>query len=198
MTGFLMLNKLALNLTDYIYRQAPDLDIKRKDYMRYGIESILGEASKFILMAALFYWAGVLPQFFFSLAIFLTLRAFGGGYHFNHYWSCFFFTVLFFAGTLFYGDWLTGQTYLSLTHIIISYFLIAVFAPVPSKKRPINDPQVLSKHRRHLFTVLVAETIIALLLQTYIPLSLFASTVTLFTIQLMIGGFSYEIEKKFV
>ena len=63
--------------------------------IRYGIEAVLGEISKCLLMLAYFHILGYTLEFLVGLTILLLLRRNTGGLHMKHYWSCFLFTFVF-------------------------------------------------------------------------------------------------------
>lgn len=63
--------------------------------LKYGIEIILGELSKCLIMLIYFYAVHKTPEYLAALILLLLLRSNMGGLHMKHYWSCFLLTFIF-------------------------------------------------------------------------------------------------------
>lgn len=63
--------------------------------LKYGIEIILGELSKCLIMLIYFYAMHKTSEYLAALILLLLLRSNMGGLHMKHYWSCFLLTFAF-------------------------------------------------------------------------------------------------------
>lgn len=103
--------------------------------MNYTISVISYEFSKFIILGIAFAVLGLFPEYAVLMLTLIPIRAFSGGIHFDHYYSCFLFTSLFFAlPVLLSGIVLPHPIQLAVLLVcaVITYFI----GPVTSKKRP--------------------------------------------------------------
>ncbi len=71
--------------------QFTDLEMKR---LTYTLKAVSSELIKTLLLSALFYKLGYLPEFFIGVLILITIRCNSGGLHMEHFITCLFIYTL--------------------------------------------------------------------------------------------------------
>lgn len=106
------------------------------ELLRYFYLCFLYESSKFIIMFVFFSLFHLQIEFCIEVFVLLSIRSFYGGIHFEHYSSCFAFTLIFFG----IGLLLSESAYLNNgSQICILFFCLIVswtIKPITSKNRP--------------------------------------------------------------
>ena len=64
-----------------------------QDEIAYVMASIIGDLTKIMLLAILFFIIGYLKEYLVATLVISILRVFCGGFHFNTYWSCLLFSL---------------------------------------------------------------------------------------------------------
>jgi len=131
--------------------------------MKYGMEAILNELGKTVILLIVFTALNRLNYFLFSLLILMTIRVFSGGLHFQTNLSCLLFSLIFFIAAVFSDIYPffdpTGRCYAA---ILASTAVIGVLSPLPSANRPIRSR---NRYRR-----LKLDAVLLTLLWSYVLL----------------------------
>lgn len=156
--------------------------------MKYGIEAILGEISKCLIMLIYFYAIHKTSEYLAALILLLLLRGNMGGLHMKHYWSCFLLTFIFMNAAVVILPNLFTISRLEICLILLICIVIGLqIGPVHAKF--IRNPNYLliRKSRMQASYILILCLIAALLL----PLSEYVIVgfwiIVLQTIQLIIA-----------
>lgn len=108
--------------------------------MKYGMETVLNELGKTVILLIVFTALNRLNYFLFSLLILMTIRGFSGGLHFQTNLSCLLFSLIFFIAAVFSDIYPffdpPGRCY---TAILASAAVIGALSPLPSANRPIRS-----------------------------------------------------------
>ncbi|NLL70630.1 MAG: accessory gene regulator B family protein [Epulopiscium sp.] len=133
-------------LHDYFKNEFALSDVESAK-LRYSLEILFNDLSKFLILFFLFSILGKKSDFIYSAIALLLIRPFTGGLHFKTYSGCLLFSILFFASSI------ALKNFLSLTSIMISLLFISsiiaifIFAPISNKDRPIYDDKKKKKFR---------------------------------------------------
>lgn len=128
--------------------------------LRYTLECIFYEVSKFLLMGAYFAFIHKFTIYVFAIGVLLLLRTCTGGLHFKHYTTCFLFTFFFMF---------CGINLLPLIPISKSYMLILLLfcliannycAPVVSSYRPTPNGVKIRKSKIQACTIITIYTLL--------------------------------------
>ena len=116
-----------------IKKEYTELELKR---IRYTLTVFYYEITKLILLIVIFSFAGKLKSLLMCIAVIMPVRVFSGGLHFNHYWSCFLFTLLFFTTPIFIFGNITIPASCEVISLCAITLLIWLIGPISSAKRP--------------------------------------------------------------
>ncbi|EOC99989.1 accessory gene regulator ArgB-like protein [Caldisalinibacter kiritimatiensis] len=137
------MRKLAQNIADAIKQNDSNLTELQMKKIRFGMECLLNELSKFLIYLSVFTVFGVVKQYFVSVIFFGLLRGITGGYHEDTYWKCFRTTFILFIIIIFIGTKFSFNFQVSVLLILISLIISYIYAPVDHPNKPI-----ISKKRR--------------------------------------------------
>jgi accessory gene regulator B len=124
--------------------------------IKYGLEILRNEVTKFVILIIAFYISGYLLQFLFATSILLPLRSFAGGLHMRTNIGCFLCSLIVFLLQINILPMLSVSTPILFVILIISSFIVAYTAPIPNKKRPIK-----TKRRYHTLKIISMVAIVA-------------------------------------
>lgn len=127
-----------------IKKEYTELELKR---IRYTLTVLFYEITKLILLITIFSFAGKLKALLICMAVIMPVRIFSGGLHFNHYWSCFLFTLLFFAVPVFVFGNLIIPPHDEVISLCFITLLIWLIGPISSAKRPTPSYKNYQKFR---------------------------------------------------
>lgn len=152
-----MLNKLTLQITNYIKENSNIENDDDLDRINYSLQAILGDMLKFIILNAMFLSLGKIHYFLFSILILFSTRIFLGGYHCRTFMNCLFSSLIIFIITSLIGPIIPKlNNYVYYAISVISILITIAYAPFPNIKRPIKD----KKRRRILKLISVFSIII--------------------------------------
>lgn len=196
-----MINKLSHQAIQKLYQTYPDLfPEEKKDYMRYGLEIIIGEFVKLILLMFFFFITGLFKPFLHTLLIFWCLRFWGGGYHYKTFKGCLFVTTIYFFIIIMFSKVYSLHIYsISTNYINITLLMIVgiFLAPIFSKHQLISQKMYYLRKMLHTFTMLflafLTSTNVAVLEPSILIFSLLG-----YNLQLILGGVKNGHQKKFI
>lgn len=142
-----MIDKICTFLTKRIQKEMPDIDEERAEVINYGLQNIIGEIPKIILLFVISWILGVLKEVVFMFIVLSPYRGASGGFHLKTHMGCLIGTTIFYCGVAFLsknivlsesikylliaGDWIFGM------------IMIKLYAPADTENVPI-----LSKKER--------------------------------------------------
>ena len=120
------------------------------------------ELSKLVLIFAFFTYTGHFIECLIALSVLLFLRSSAGGFHCEHYITCFLLSFLFIYVTIFLSETVHPNPFLifigMLFNLLVAYFMV----PVVSHHRPVPNEQLIKNSRKanfaFLFICLLATT----------------------------------------
>jgi accessory gene regulator B len=189
-----MINKLCEYLINKIRKNDNTIDDERAEIINYGLQSIIGEFPKGIIIFSLAYIIGLVKIVLISTIILLIYRAFAGGIHLKTNKYC-----LLISGLL-----VIGSSYLARIIIfdnpILFYFIlfcmniysIILYAPADTYNRPIISQK--QKYRRKIECLITV--MISFLLSIYIIKDQVVSNIMMYSITIesfMITPLAYKI-----
>ncbi len=134
------MEKLAGMITNAIQRNNSQLTDLQVRSIKYGLECLLGELSKFVIYFILFYAFSLTAPYMVALIFFCTIRIFAGGYHAVTYWKCFFTTLIIFSISIIVGQYVILHMGVKLIMLLIAIILAWIYAPVDHPNKPIISP----------------------------------------------------------
>lgn len=135
------------------------------DKIIYGLEGLLSELSKMLIIFAISFPLGYADEILVSTIVLLSIRCNCGGLHFSHYISCFLFTSAFYIAVIYLSSRPLPTAVLSVG-LLVSVGLFALSGPVTSSMRPRLTPPEVLKYTRRVIALLLFYSVLLIMLET--------------------------------
>ena len=89
-----MVDKFCMCLTNRIRKEMPEVDDERAEIIMYGLQNIIGEMPKGIIILVIAYFLGIFKLTLMSILIVAPYRCFSGGVHMKTHIGCIIYTSL--------------------------------------------------------------------------------------------------------
>ena len=185
------MHKIAAFLTDYvmIYGNA---DAKERSIYEYGFQTALETILSFFLCAMLALRMDMFREGIFFFLLFIPMRSYAGGMHFEKYILCLFFSCMTFGGILFLSKriLLPRLFYLVIPALLL---IIRLLYPVEHRNRP-TDCLEYAFFKKRLVVFLVLDLLIYLVLLVIRNrnfLNIMLLTLLLLVVTMIVGKISY-------
>lgn len=161
-----MVDKLCDYIIQSMKKEMPDIDKEREEVIKYGMQLIIGEIPKIILLFAVAFVLGIGWLTVFAFIAILPYKSATGGFHLKSHVGCIVGTFAFYCGAV----WLSQNIVFNPEYV--KYFVIGAIwifgACMVSKYAPadtINLPILSSKERKNKkvlsYVMLTATLIVA-------------------------------------
>lgn len=193
-----MIERLCNKLTQKIKNKMPEIDEERAEVINYGLQLVLGEIPKTIILILIAYFLGVLKYTILALLFILPYRTFSGGVHLKTHIGCIIATTLMYTGNAFLSKHIIIDAvfikYILVTAIwSFSIVMIKLYAPADTEAVPI-----LRKKDRKLKKIMSYITMTLTLLVAVFVKNIIISNLLIFGTLLQtisITRFIYKITK---
>lgn len=137
-----MIERLCNKLTKRIQNKMPEIDDERAEIINYGLQLVLGEIPKTLIILFIAYICGVLELSILALLFIMPYKTFSGGVHLKTHIGCIVATSLFYIGNAFLSKNIVIEPlYIKYTLIVLiwffSMFMIKLYAPADTEAVPI-------------------------------------------------------------
>ena len=143
-----MINKICESLLKKIRKEMPDIDDERAEIILYGLQLIVGEVPKIILLFAVAILLKIGWLVIFAYATMLPYKIVAGGFHLKTNLGCMIGTFVVYFGNVLISKYIvlfTETKYLlTLFTLIFSIIMICFYAPADT----INLPILRQKERK--------------------------------------------------
>ena len=143
-----MINKICESLLKKIRKEMPDIDDERAEIILYGLQLIVGEVPKIILLFAVATLLKIGWLVIFAYATMLPYKIVAGGFHLKTNLGCMIGTFVVYFGNVLISKYIvlfTETKYLlTLFTLIFSIIMICLYAPADT----INLPILRQKERK--------------------------------------------------
>ena len=154
-----MIEKFCSYIVEKMRKQMPEIDDEKAEVLMYGIQLIIGEIPKMLLLFALGFLLGIGWYTIFAYVALIPYRASSGGFHLKSHLACIIGTNLFFHGIVFLSKFVSlnmVEKYgLILIALIFGVIMVSIYAPADTENVPI-----LSKTERKQKKILSYITLI--------------------------------------
>lgn len=144
-----MLDKICTFLTDKIKKKIPEIDEERAEVINYGLQNIIGEFPKIILVFIIAYLMGVFEWTVFTFFALFIYKGASGGIHLKTHLGCILLTTAFYCLIPLFSSYfeLIGTTkYIVILSIwIFGLIMIKLYAPADTEDIPILEKDVRRK-----------------------------------------------------
>ena len=198
-----MVDKICNYLTQKIRKEMPDITDERAEIINYGLQLVIGEIPKGMVILIISYLLGVFQFTLLALLFTLPYRMVSGGVHLKTHIGCFLATSFSYIGNAWISTKIVLLDAVKLALIvciwIFSMFMIKLYAPADTEAVPIlrKKERKIKKYLSYLFITLNLVLAIVIKNNVYSNLLIFGSliqtiTITRFIYKLTNNKYGYE------
>ena len=143
-----MIDKFCEYLTKKIRKEMPEVDDEKAEVIMYGIQLIVGEMPKVILMFAIAAVLGILWQTLLAFFLILPYKIVSGGFHLKTHLGCFIGTIICYCGNATLSTYITLPTNIKIAMIIFNILIGAIMVTKYAPADTINLPILTKKERK--------------------------------------------------
>lgn len=143
-------------LLNYIKLSIDDKTEEELEIIKYGIEIILFNINKTVIVLAIAYFLGIFKYSVFTLIIFAILRSFASGIHAKNFLTCLIITLFLILG----GTYISLIFQLTITMKILVFipmlYIYYRYSPADTENKPYLNPLVRKQLKlKSLFTICI-------------------------------------------
>lgn len=161
-----MIDKICTYLTNRIRKEMPEIDDERAEIIMYGLQNIIGELPKGIIILIIAYFLGIFKLTLISILIIAPYRGLSGGVHMKTHIGCIVYTLILYSGSALLGKYiiLTGISKYITAFIVWTFCMIMIklYAPADTENVPILMEKERKQKQIFSYIALTVEIIIAI------------------------------------
>lgn len=190
-----MIDKICTYLTNRIRKEMPEIDDERAEIIMYGLQNIIGELPKGVIILIIAYFLGIFKLTLVSMLIIAPYRGFSGGVHMKTHIGCIIYTLILYSGSALLGKYiiLTGITKYITAFTVWTFCMIMIklYAPADTENVPILMEKERKQKQIFSYMTLTIEFIIAIFISntTIVGIIIFGDFIQTLTIT----RFAYKI-----
>ena len=147
----------------------PEVDDEREEVIMYGLQNIIGELPKGIIILIIAYILGIFKLTVISILIIAPYRCVSGGVHMKTHIGCIIYTLLLYSGSSLLGKYivLTGNVKIMLTIAIWIFCMIMIklYAPADTENLPILRKKERKQKQILSYIIITSEILIAIFIK---------------------------------
>ena len=164
-----MIDKFCAYLTKKIRKEMPEVDDERAEVIMYGLQNIIGELPKGIIILIIAYILGIFKLTVISILIIEPYRCVSGGVHMKTHIGCIIYTLLLYSGSSLLGKYivLTGNVkiMLAIAIWIFCMIMIKLYAPADTENLPILRKKERKQKQILSYIIITSEILIAIFIK---------------------------------
>lgn len=164
-----MIDKLCTYLTNKIRKEMPEINDERAEVIMYGLQNIIGELPKGIIILIIAYILGIFKLTVISILIIAPYRCVSGGVHMKTHIGCIIYTLLLYSGSSLLGKYivLTGNVkiVLAIAVWIFCMIMIKLYAPADTENLPILRKKERMQKQILSYIIITSEILIAIFIK---------------------------------
>ena len=164
-----MIDKFCAYLTKKIRKEMPEVDDERAEIIMYGLQNIIGELPKGIIILIIAYILGIFKLTVISILIIAPYRCVSGGVHMKTHIGCIIYTLLLYSGSSLLGKYivLTGNVkiVLAIAVWIFCMIMIKLYAPADTENLPILRKKERKQKQILSYIIITSEILIAIFIK---------------------------------
>ena len=163
-----MVDEICNRLTLRIKKEIPDVDDERAEVINYGLQLLIGEIPKTLIIIGIAWILGVLDLTILALILMLPYRTASGGVHLKTHIGCIIATSVFYIGNAILSKYLIIEK--TIQYILVgviwipSMLIIKLYAPADTEAVPILRKKERKIKKILSYITMSASLIIALLI----------------------------------
>ena len=164
-----MIDKFCAYLTKKIRKEMPEVDDERAEVIMYGLQNIIGELPKGIIILIIAYILGIFKLTVISILIIAPYSCLTGGIHMKTATGCIIYTLLLYSGSSLLGKYivLTGNVkiMLAIAIWIFCMIMIKLYAPADTENLPILRKKERKQKQILSYIIITSEILIAIFIK---------------------------------
>lgn len=136
-----MIDKICTFLTKRIQKEMPEIDEERAEVIYYGLQNIIGEIPKIILLFLIAWILGILKEVLFMFIVLSPYKGASGGFHLKTHIGCIIGTNIFYCGIVFISKYIVLENALkiivALAVWLFGIIMIKLYAPADTESVPV-------------------------------------------------------------
>lgn len=199
-----MVEAICNKITLRIRKEMPDIDDEKAEVINYGLQLMIGEIPKFLIIGAIAWFAGVFELTILTLLLMSPYRTVSGGVHLQTHIGCIIATSVFYIGNALLSKYMvleqTVQYLLTSCIWIFSMIMIKLYAPADTEAVPIlrKKERKIKKVLSYIImttTLLVALFIKSTVVSNILLFGTLLQTITITRFMYKITGNKYGYEE---
>lgn len=192
-----MIDKICTKLTEKIRKQMPEIDDERAEIIMYGLQILIGELPKGVIILAIAYFLGIFKLTLLSVLIIAPYRCVSGGVHMKTHIGCIIYTLILYSGSALLGKYFILEGNVKIISAIIIWtfcmIMIKIYAPADTENFPILRKKERLQKQIFSYIILTLEFLIAIIISntTISGIIIFGDLIQTLTIT----RFAYNITK---
>mgnify|MGYP004577315367 FL=1 len=162
-----MIDKFCESLTNKIRREMPEIDDERAKVIMYGLQNIIGELPKGIIILLIAYFLGIFKLTLISVLIVAPYRVFSGGVHMKTHVGCIIYTLTLYSGSALLGKYIVLEgiiKYITAVSVwIFGMTMIRSYAPADTENVPILRKKEREQKQIVSYIIFTTEIVISIL-----------------------------------
>ena len=189
-----MMERIAKRLTAYIIGKGIVAESEEKIYL-YGFQMGLELISNLIVSILIAMKMDMLPQAAIFFIVFIPIRSYAGGFHFEQYLHCFILSVVTYVGVLELSQILTIAGEIHIVADVVLLILVRYLFPVQNVRRMIDEDEkrYFSKKLQQILVAEFALIVVLLVLKKEDLLAVVNLTLVLIVVSMIAGKIKYFI-----
>lgn len=192
-----MIEKFCRFLVKKMRKNMPEIDDEKAEVILYGIQLIVGEIPKMILLFALGFILGIGWYTVFAYVALMPYRASSGGFHLKSHLGCIIGSSVFYYGVIYLSKFLIVDSILKYILIFIALvfgiLMVTKYAPADTENVPIIGKKERKRKKILSYITLVITLGVAALVQNSVISNILIIGVIIQTI--MITKIAYILTK---
>jgi accessory gene regulator B len=188
-----MINKLCEYLTNKIRKNDNTIDDERAEIINYGLQSIIGEVPKGIVIFGLAYILGLFKIVLLSTIILLIYRAFAGGIHLKTNKYCLLISGLLVIGSSYLAKFIqfNNPVFIYFALFCINLYSIILYAPADTYNRPIISQKQKNRRKIECLITIMVSFLLSIYIKDQIVTNIMMYSITIESF--MITPLAYKI-----
>lgn len=163
-----MIDKICTYLTNRIRKEMPEVDDEKAEIIMYGLQNIIGELPKGIIILAIAYFLGIFKLTLMAVLIIAPYRCCSGGVHMKTHIGCIIYTLILYSGSALLGKYvvLAGMAKYITAFVVWTFCMIMIklYAPADTENVPILRAKERKQKQIFSYIILTVEFVIAVLI----------------------------------
>jgi len=163
-----VIDKICEYLTNRIRKEMPEIDDERAEIIMYGLQNVIGELPKGLVVLAIAYFLGIFQLTLISMLIIAPYRSVSGGVHVKTHFGCIMLTSILYILPAILGKYIVLEgvaKYVIATAVwVFGMIMIKFYAPADTENVPILRKKERSQKQIFSYIILTVEFISAVLI----------------------------------